>query len=79
MLLTDTRVFGAEVVERSGYRFVYTFRSAAFFVALLVVIQKVLPLDQKDAGIRCNEGPNVWSSNLMYYPPIILQNNCRDP
>ena len=38
MLLTDIKFFGAEVVESSGYLFVYTFLSAAFFVALLVVI-----------------------------------------
>ena len=61
--------------------FVYTFLNAAFFVALLVVIQKVLPLNHKDVGMRDNEDPNVWSSNLMYYQPIYLQNNCvfRDP
>ena len=39
--------------------FVYTFLSAAFFIALLVIIQKVLPLDHKGVGERCNEGLNV--------------------
>ena len=36
-----------------------TFLGAAFFVALLVVIQKVLPLNHKDAGMHFNEGSNV--------------------
>ena len=54
---------------------------AAAGPTLLVVIQKVLPLNHKDVGMRCNEGPNVWSSKWMYYQPIYLQNNCtcRDP
>ena len=58
MLSTDTKFLGAEVVDRSGL-FVYTFLSAAFFDAFLVVIQKVLPLNHKDVRMRCNEGPNV--------------------
>ena len=79
MLSTDTRFFGGKVVERSGI--LYTFLCAAFFVALLVVIQKVLTLNHKDVGMRCNRGPNVWSLNLIYDQPIFLQNNvvCRDP
>ena len=43
------------------------FLSVAFFVARLVVIQKILPSNHKDVGMRCNEGPSVCSSNLMYY------------
>ena len=81
ILLTDIRFPAAEVVECPSYLFVYTFLSAAFFVALSVVIQKVSPLNQKDVGMRCNEGPNVRSSKVMYYQPIFLQNDCvcRDP
>ena len=33
-------------------------------------------LNHKDVGMHSNEGPNVWSSNLMHYQPIFLQNNC---
>ena len=65
MLLTDIKFFGAEVVESSGYLFVYTFLSAAFFVALLIVIQKVLPLNHKDVGMRCNEVPKFPMHGLQ--------------
>ena len=39
--------------------FAYAFLIAAFFIALLVVIQKVLPLNHKDIGMRCNGAPTV--------------------
>ena len=75
MLSTDTRFFGAKFVERSGY--LYTPFSVLYFSLLFwVVLQKVLPLSHKDVAMRCNEGPNVWSSNLMPNQPIFLQNNC---
>ena len=59
MLSTDSRFFGSEVVEPSGYLHSLFSVSTAFFVALLVVIQKVLPLNHKDVGICCNKRPNV--------------------
>ena len=67
MLSTDTRIFGAEVVERSGY--LYTLFLVLHFLLLFW-------LNYKDVRMCYNEGHNVWSSNLMYYQPIFLQNNC---
>ena len=43
------------------------FSQCCIFVALLVVILRLYHVNHKDAGMRCNEGPNVWSSNSMYY------------
>ena len=55
-LSTDIKFFGVEVVEQV---ICIHFVSTAFFVALLVVIHKVLPLNDKDVGMCCNEGPNI--------------------
>ena len=47
--------------------FVYTFLSAAFFVALSGTIQKVLLLNHKDVGMHCNEGLDVNQPNLSHH------------
>ena len=43
-----------------------------FLIALLVVIEKVLPLNHKDVGMRCNEGPNVWSYHWHLAESVVV-------
>ena len=73
MLSIDIRLFGAEFVK---------ILSVVFFVALLVVIQKVLQLNHKDDSMRCNEGTYqylIFKFNLLSTQISAKQLVCRDP